>query len=838
MRGPGRYVQVLVTGAWLSACTGRALEFTSTRGGASATGGGSSTIAAGGTTEISSNGGSPTTAPAGGTSGSSVTGECPTATMPNEPTLPGYPQARDPGVAAVLSSMSPDNKIQQMYGVPDPQTRDSSAYQDIERSQDVTVGNDILGVRGFKYRDGSRGVNLVAGQPDRRSQGNDFSTAFPAESVRAASWDVELEMQVGEAIGDETMVSNNNVLFAPCINILRHPYWGRSQDTYGEDMYQLGRMASAFVAGVQQHVVACAKHLAANNIEYNRSSQNALIDEQTLREVYTRHFDRVVNQGGVGCVMAAYNSINGTKSTQNAHLLTDILKAPRSSGGIGFRGFVASDLWAMPGDQSVPAVTAAQVQTLQALEAGLDIELPWDLHYSQLGALLANAQTQSVAATQIDAAAGRILEQKFRFGTVYTDQAYGLGTPTTTRTDDSISNNDSHLALAEEAEIRAAVLLSNGTGGLPVLPITNVTSIAVVGLDIQMSLVENLTTYPVSGQVLHLATDVNLGDRGSSRVNADPNKSIGPSGGILAAANSHNIMNVVTGNTVNTARGADFIVVVVGLTAGDEGEEYTLASSGDRTSLELPGGQADFVNQVLALKQPTAIIIESGSIVNVPWLSHANQQQATIWAGYGGQRAGAAYGKLLFGDRNFSGKLPVSWPQESDLPQFRDTDGTNNTKMGYFVGYRDYDNRAATGNPVNLVFPFGHGLSYTAFAYTNLQVPCLSVAKNNVVSITTDVTNTGSYDGDEVVMMFVAGPPNPAGITGKRPVKELKGFQRVSLQAGATAQVTMPLNVNELRHWEGDDATGSWVIDSGDYTIMVGPNAADLPLRGKFTVHD
>jgi beta-glucosidase len=751
---------------------------------------------------------------------------CGDGTLPADKTRPGYTAPRDPAVADILGRMSVDNKIKQMYGIANPAMHDAAAYNDIERSLDVDSGTGKM-IRGYKYRDAGRGVNLDAGQNDRPSQGNNFATAFPVESARAASWDVDLEFQLGEAMGEETMVSKNNMLLAPCMNIIRHPYWGRTQETYSEDTFHTGRMASALVAGIQQHVIACPKHFAANNIENGRANQNAQMDEQTLREVYGRHYEMVVRDGGTGCLMASYNSINGAKNTQNKHLLTDILRNDISKGGFGFRGLVLSDWWAMPGDQTVPDVSTAQSVATQAAQAGLDLELPWSLHYSQIGALV-SAGTLSTAA--VDAAAGRVLEQKFRFGTAYTDSPWGPGTPTSTLTGDSITNNDAHLALAEEAEIRSAVLLTNGTGSAPVLPIKGVTSIAVVGLDTTVT-VTTSTSLPKTGATLHMATDVNIGDRGSSRVNADPAKSIGPFAGIKTAAAAHSITNVTSGNSVTAAQNADFIVVVVGLTAGDEGEEYSIASHGDRTTLALPGMQEQFVSSVLALDKPTAIIVQSGSIVNLPWLNHANQKQATIWAGYGGQHAGVAFGKLLMGDRNFSGKMPMAWPQEADLPMFRAAGTT--TTMGYLFGYRYYDDLAARGQPAQLVFPFGHGVSYTKFQYSNLLIPCSDVTKGGVVNVTVDIANVGSVEGDEIAMLFVKGPPKAATITGARAVKELKGFYKVNLPPmgtdGSAKRITIPLRIDDLRHWEGD-ANGSWVIDPGVYTIMVGPSGADADL--------
>jgi len=783
------------------------------------------------------------------------TGACPTKTMPSDPTLPGYTAQRDPEVTKLLQSMSNEDKFKQMYGVPDPSDRGSNAYGNIEQSLDVTDLSNGQLLRGFKYRDAGRGVNLDARQPNNRPYPNPehgYSTAFPAESARAASWDPDFELQVGEAMGDEVMGSLNNMLLAPCMNILRHPYWGRSQETYGEDMYQVGRMASALTVGIQKHVVACAKHYAANNIENGRQRQNAEMDEQTLREVYVQHFAMVVQQGGVGSVMAAYNSIRGTKCTQNKHLLGDILKGKPENNGLGFRGFVITDWWAMPGDDGhTTDISLAKQQTAQAVNAGLDLEVPWSLHFDQLGAVMTQGD---ITIDQVNDSVGRILEQKFRFGCAYASNAadnasgpWGLGTAVTKLDtgglSDSLTNIQSHLSLAEEAEIRSAVLLTNGTGGAPVLPIKadgSIKNIAVVGLDLPITVSSATNLQPGGSSTLHFATDVNTGDRGSSRVNADPAKSIGPFDGINSAASSNGRsgISVTSGNSETAAQNADFIVAVVGLTAGDEGEEYSVKSNGDRTTLDLPSGQNDFVNRVLNLNKPTVIIIESGSVVNVPWLSHSNKQQATVWAGYSGQQGGQAYGKLLFGDRNFSGKLAVTWPQESDMNNllpFRDL-STQSVTMPYFHGYRLYDMHT----DVKLVYPFGHGLSYTTFNYSNLQIPCGTAQKGDVVNVTADIENTGSVAGDETMMLFVAGPKTPSSVSPYRPVKELKRFQRVNGiqpkgQAKSRFRVTFPIRIQDLQHWEGTD-TGHWVVDSGDYTISVGPDAQTLTLQGKLTV--
>jgi len=782
---------------------------------------GGTTGGTGGTT--GGTGGSGGTGLIGGTAGMGFSCENVIDQRIDPETMPGYTAPVDPQVNTIFTAMNQEQRILQMSGIP----KGNADYQDIERSPDVDVGG--VTIRGYRYRDAGHGVNLDAGQDavsGRVKDSNNFATAFPQASARGASWDLDLEWRLGEAMGDETAASKNNMLLAPCMNIIRHPYWGRTQETYSEDTFHTGRMASAYTAGLQQHVAACAKHYAANNVEQNRANQDALMDEQTLREIYGRHFEMVVRDGGVACIMASYNKINGVKSTQNKHLLTDILR-----NDFGYRGLVISDWWAMPGDQGPIDSALALAQAREAALAGLDIEVPWTLNYGFLGP----AAADPLVTTAIDTAAKRILEQKFRFKSALSTDSWSLKGDTNLRSTlsgASIATNTEHLNLAQEAEEKSAVLLTNGTAGTPVLPITGSPRMAVVGLDLPFMVKD--TSYPKSGNIFHMSLDVAVGDRGSSRVNADPAQSVGPWAGVAEIGMMHGVTEVGSGVSANDAANADVAVVVVGYTPGDEGEEYAIAAGGDRQSLDLPGAQNQLVTSVLDLMKPTVIIIQSGSIVNLPWLTHTNTNQATIWAGYGGIRAGLAYARLIFGDANFSGKMPLAWPKQEDLITFKDQ--PNATTMGYFFGYRHYDKLAEMGDPKTLVFPFGHGLSYSTFTYGNLMVPCTAATERAILDITVDISNTSDVPGEEVAMLFVKGPP--ATGTGARAVKELKSFAKVAVPAMGMATAHLPLRIQDLRHWEGG-ANGSWVIDKGTYTVLVGKSGADadLTLTQTFTIN-
>jgi beta-glucosidase len=702
-------------------------------------------------------------------------------------------------VDALVGSLSLTEKADQMRGTP----KGNSQYTDIFR----TLDNTGKGIRGFRFRDGPRGVNLAAELPSGQ---NGYSTVFPVPSARGAAFDMDLEFRIGQALGDETQASGNNLLLAPTVNILRHPAWGRAQETYGEDAFLLGRLGTALVAGVQQYVPACAKHFAANNIENGRGSADAMMDEQTLREVYARHFEMIVKDGGVACVMASYNLVNGTHSTQNAHLLTDLLRTD-----YGFKGFVLSDWWAMPGGRDVNADTAS-ANAGEAVKAGLDMELPWALNFLQLESVTGSGR--ALMESDITRSASRIIEQKLRFKIAKLSDTPGLAAPKTMKSGSgSIEGNAEHIALAHEAAQKSMTLLKNDGGVLPIKR-DSVHSIAVIGAAVSYTVAD---TSDQNNGMINFATDARLGDLGSSRAFADPAKSSGPFAGIKKAAGAG--VSVVSGSDASLADAADFVVVVAGLTPQDEGEEYTRA--GDRSNFALDGksggsAQNNLIMQVAQKGKPMVVVLEGGSVIDMPWLA---QVPAVVMAWYPGMDGGNALGELLFGDANFSGKLPVTWPKRwEDEPTF--SSGTTTT-MDYYLGYRYFDHGS-----IEPLYPFGFGLSYTSFEYANLQVPCSEVSKNGVVEISADVTNTGKAKGDEVVFVFVSYPSTHA----RRSQKELKGFYRVSLDAGQTKRVTIPLRVSDLKYW--DMASNAWQIESGPVQVMVGPSAAKLPLMDMFAV--
>jgi beta-glucosidase len=616
----------------------------------------------------------------------------------------------------LISQMTLADKVAQMHG----STFVNSAWR--------TPGVAALGIPGLGMLDGARGVSAGAGH----------GTAFPVGMARGATWDPALEERVGAAIGEEVRAKTADVVLAPVVNILRHPRWGRAQETYGEDTFHLGRMGAGFVRGAQQQVIANPKHFALNSIENTRFNVDVSVDERSLREIYTRHFQEAVQRGRAASVMSAYDKVNGSYCAQNAHLLGDILKHDW-----GFRGFVESD-WILGTRSTVPSIMA-----------GLDIEMPSPVYYAQPLVDAVNAAT--VPESLVDAAVRRILRAELCFRL---DSDPPVANP-------AVVESAAHLDLALETARESIVLLKNAGGALP-LDRSAITSLVVVGT---------------------LATVPNIGDTGSS--NVAPTTIVTALDGILARAGSVTVTHV-PGPTLSPAEqaaiaAADAAIVVVGLTHADEGE--SLVGAGDRVSLVLPNDQDQLVADVAALNTRTVVVLEGSGPVTMPWIDDV---AGLVMAWYPGQQGGYAIADVLFGDVNPSGKLPLTFPvAESDLPPFDNVDLA--VTYGYYHGYRWLDK-----NGTAPLFPFGFGLSYASFQYANLTVAPATLSPWGRLHVTADVTNTGSVAGDEVVELYVT----YAGSAVDRAVRDLKAFARVHLEPGETRTVPLEVRAADLAYWD------------------------------------
>ncbi|MES1165633.1 MAG: glycoside hydrolase family 3 N-terminal domain-containing protein [Verrucomicrobiota bacterium] len=760
----------------------------------------------------------------GGSTGSggaapTVKMSCTATSFPSTyPYAPGYPghAANLAAAQTMMQALSPVQKSQQMRGVPTPPLNYNIFWQPDQGT-----------IKGFTFRDGPRGVNMDA--PLLSGSGGGKSTAFPQAIARGAAFDLDLEYKIGQAMGDEMVAAGQSMSLAPTINILRHPSWGRAQETYGEDPFHLGRLGSAFVVGMQEYVGACPKHYAANNIEQSRSTANALMDEQTLREIYSRHFGMVIKDAGASCIMASYNKVNGKNATQNAHLLTDILRTD-----FGFQGFVLSDWWAVPGGTSADQASRA-TNSREAVMAGMDMELPWAYQYLEIDSMTG-------LDTFINASVTRILEQKIRFKANVIGGAVGLKPATSRLTNGSITNNDDHIALAAQAALESMVLLKND-GALPLNKAT-IKTVAVIGASIPYAVSSDgtgdstidFTTNLVTGG----STTILTGDWGSSRVVGDPAKSVGPLPGIRTAAGTG--VTVMGGPSAALAAMADATIVVVGLTPQDEGEEYINLANPDRQSFALDakrgqGTQNKLITDAVAAAagKPVIVVLQGSGPIDMPWLAAV---KGVIMAWYPGMVGGTALGKLVFGDANFSGKLPITWSQAADYGPFKGA-GTD-TQMSFYLGYRRFDQNNIALAPAMGRYPFGYGLSYgTDYRYTAIHVPCSDIGQTGFVDVKVDVSNMGTRAGDEVVFLFVAPPATPPTSTGgtiQRAKKELKGFGRISLAPGESKSLTIKLRISDLSYFDPATTGGGWKVQPGVYTIMAGGSSASLPVMDTLTI--
>lgn len=660
---------------------------------------------------------------------------------------------------ALVAQLSLTEKIQQMSG----DTPFLTGLLDMARAYNarpIPAGENLrLGIPGIRFTDGPRGVVMY------------YSTCFPVSMARGASWDVDLEERIGDAIGVEARSQGANFFGGVCINLLRHPAWGRAQETYGEDPHHLGEMGAALVRGVQRHVMACIKHYAANSIENARMKVDVRLSERTLREVYLPHFKRCID-AGAAAVMSAYNQVNGAYCGHNAHLLRDILK-----NDWGFQGFVVSDfLWGIRDGQA-------------AILGGLDIELPFTQHYGQkLQKLVASGK---VPVEWIDDAVRRILRQKLRFAQIGEAGRYGPQAVVSA----------AHRALAREAAQKSMVLLKNDrVGERRVLPIdlARLKRIALIG---------------------ELATADNIGDQGSSKVR--PPYVITLWQGLQAATKDHGALIFEPGQkiaaAVEAARQAEVAIVVAGYKANDEGEKLPQShTGGDRLSLTLKPHDEALIQAVAAANPRTVVVLIGGSaIITEAWRA---QVPAIVMAWYPGMEGGHALADVLCGAVNPGGKLPCVFPKSAEhLPFFeRDAD---TIEYGYYHGYRLLER--AGREPA---FAFGFGLSYTTFAYANLRIDRETLSPTGAARVRVDITNTGTVAGTEVAQLYVGYEETIID----RAVKDLKGFVRVTLQPGETRTIDFTLRADQLAYY--DERQRGWVVAPIGYTAFVGPSsrASDL----------
>jgi beta-glucosidase len=639
-----------------------------------------------------------------------------------------------------------------------------------------TTPVERLGIPKIMVSDGPHGLRAQPVEGDHLGLGGSLpATCFPTASAIASAWDPGLLGRIGAALAQEARACNLSVILGPGINIKRSPLCGRNFEYFSEDPYLTGELAVALVDGIQAHGVGTSlKHYAANNQETDRLRVDAQVDERTLREIYLPAFERVVTGSQPWTVMCAYNKVNGLSASENPWLLTTVLRDD-----FGFEGVVVSD-W------------GAVYHRVPALLAGTDLEMPPALPHSP-AAVVAAVEAGELAVEVLDARVRKVLELVSKgLGVLDLDESFDV---------------DAHHALAREAAARSVVLLTND-GLLPLAPDE---SIAVVGE------LARTPRYQGAGssQVNPTRVDVIL-DELTSRFGEVP---FAAGYGVGDTRDDEALL----AEAQRVATQASTVVVVLGLPAADESEGF------DRTHLNLPANQLATLAAVAAVNPDVVVVLANGSTVVLgEVVAHA---RALVEAWLGGQAAGGGIVDVLTGAVNPSGKLAETVPHRlEDSSSYLNFPGDSQVVRygeGLFVGYRGYD-----ASHLDVAFPFGFGLSYTTFALSHLTVETHGSSADRTLGATVSVTvtNTGSTDGAEVVQVYVEDPESSVA----RPERELRGFARVELAAGASQTVTIELDQRAFSFWS--ELNRRWAVEAGDFVVAVGSSSRDLPLRQTVTV--
>lgn len=632
------------------------------------------------------------------------------------------------------------------------------------------------------------------------------ATNFPSGSCLGASWNVELAKEEGKAIGEECQANQVQVILSPGINMKRSPLCGRNFEYYSEDPVLAGEMAAAYVNGVQSKGVgACVKHFAVNNQEYQRDSMSSVIDDRTLREIYLRAFEIVVRKAQPWVVMSSYNQVNGIFSSQNPYLLSDILRKEW-----GYQGITLSDWWSVH-------------DRVAGIRARLDLEMPG-------GDSIASAHDSSI----VDAVKKGTLALS-ELDLVVTDLLKTILKANTLRQANATYDKERHHLLARRIASESIVLLKNEDHILPLAGsgddqlvfnktgnISGYKTIAIIGAyarkdtlvngggsaGLLASKVDNPfdEISKLAGQGVQLSYADGYRVKDASKVDE---KSIGQSERVQSGSEQSLI-----DQAVNNARRAGVAIIFAGVGVGGDREGR------DRANIDLPAAQQRLIEAVAAVQKNTIVVLNNGSVIAMPWL---HRVKGVLLNGLNGQAAGGAIADVLFGIANPSGRLTETYPMRlEDNPSYLNFPGENfQTRYGegIFIGYRYYE-----AKKIRPLFPFGFGLSYTQFAYSDLKLSSSRIGDNDSVTLTLKIRNTGSRAGKEVVQIYVGDslPILP------RPLKELKAFAKIALMAGEEKDVSFILGSRDFAFY--NPAVKDWMVHAGDYTIMAGASSEDIRL--------
>ena len=624
-----------------------------------------------------------------------------------------------------------------------------------------------LGVPQVMVSDGPHGLRKQKDEADATEM-NDSITAvcYPAGCASASSFNRALLKEMGEAIGESCQAEGVSVILGPAVNIKRSPLCGRNFEYYSEDPYLAGEIATGFIQGVQsKNVGTSIKHYMANSQENRRLTSDSKIDERTMREIYMPAFETAVKESQPWTVMCSYNRINGIYAAEHKYLLTDVLRDEW-----GFEGIVVSD-WGAVNDR------------VEGVKAGLDLEMP-----SSCGAndkmIVKAVLDGNLDEAVLDQTVCRILELVYRF--------------VENRDSNAVFDRDAQHALSKKVAEESLVLLKNEG----ILPLNKEQNIAFIGQYAEKPRYQgggssHIKSYKVTGawEVVKDLPNVTYAKGYDDKTDT--------------------IDETLVAEAVEAAKNAEVAVIFAGLPDSFESEGF------DREHMKMPNSQNDLIEEVAKVQPNVVVVLHNGSPVEMPWIHNV---KGVLEAYLGGEAVGEAVCSILFGEVNPSGKLAESFPLKlEDNPSYLYYGGEGDSveyREGVFVGYRYYDNKK-----VEVLFPFGYGLSYTTFAYSNLKLDKKHMTDKEVLTVTVDVTNTGSVAGKEIVQLYVKDVESVA----IRPEKELRGFEKVELQPGETKTVTFTLGERAFAYFNMD--IHDFYVESGDFCICIGKSSKDICLE-------
>jgi len=648
-----------------------------------------------------------------------------------------------------------------------------------------TKSVERLGIPSIMMADGPHGLRKQSGKNENLMDNNSIpATCFPTFSAVACSWDRELTERLGAALGEECLAEKVSILLGPGTNIKRSPLCGRNFEYFSEDPYLSAEMAASHIKGVQnQGIGTSLKHFAANNQECRRMTINALVDERTLREIYLASFEGAVAKSEPWTVMCSYNKLNGEYTSENKYLLTDILRKEW-----GYKGFVMSD-WGAVNERTA------------GLAAGLELEMPSSGGIGDKKIIEA-VNAGVLSEEMLNIAVEKILKVVLKaVKNIKNKYSY---------------DREAHHKLAQNIARESIVLLKNKDR---VLPLKKSGTIAVIGSFAKIPRYQGGGSSHVNASILDIPYEEIVRSAGSiAKVLYASGYRADEYGGAFNKTELKSNSDLPDNDLIKEAKAAavqaDVAVIFAGLPDAYESEGF------DRKHLEIPKGQQALIEEVGKIQPNTIVVLSNGSPVEMPWLCSV---KGVIEGYLGGQGFGRAIADILFGEANPCGKLAETFPQRlCDTPSFLNFPGDKDKveyREGLFVGYRYYD-----AKEIEPLFPFGFGLSYTNFEYSNISIDKKELYDNEELTITFKIKNTGEYPGKEIAQLYVRDLESSV----IRPLKELKGFVKAALNPGEEESVSISLNKRAFAYYNTE--IKDWYVESGDFEILIGKSSADIVL--------